>query len=83
MRAEEMRLGAMTGSDGGGRAGTLPSPSTAAPRGGGGEGRTATGKMAAAQAQRCSKMVAGARFGREGEAGGGPAPPCVWAEPAL
>lgn len=58
----------MADSDGGLRAGTLPSPSTAAPRGGGGEGRAATGKMAAAQAQRCLKM--GARLGREGEAGG-------------
>lgn len=57
----------------GGRAGTLPSPSTAAPRGGGGEGPgpAATGKMAAAQAQRCFKMVAGARLGREGEVGVG------------
>lgn len=82
---EELRPGAMADSDGGGRAGTLPSLSTAAPRGGGGEGpgRASTGKMAAAQAQRCFKMVACARRGREGEAREGSAFPCVWAGPAL
>lgn len=67
---EELRPRAMADSDGGeGRDVAFAVNGSTARRW---RGRArATGKMAAAQAQRCFKMVAGARLGREGEVGVG------------